>query len=502
MTHGLVRRIILANLAVIILAGLGLALVHREVTSLEAEEQALVEEARAIAMALSLAAATSPTEQAHRLSRLVSRLAEMSGREMGLYARGGFAVRARPEAVTVRRPLPGGDVGFFARTSRDVGRFIISREVDASGKPRPLAVPSHVAQAFEGIDNAVIRRVSADNAAVAAVAVTLYGDFFILDVTFPESRLFRAMEREGRAYILYFAAVLLATIAVSVWLGLSIARPLGRLAQRSHVIAGRTEGVGEVDPSPLDEFASRGDEIGKLGAAMREMVASLKKRLTAVDDFAADVAHELKNPLTALTTSVELLGRPHDEARQKKLIIAMERDIRRLGRLIDDIQAATRLDRALGDGPGMNVDPVKLLTEIIDIRRARAQLDGVALLLEGSSQGRQILGRGEQLGHALGNLIDNALSFSNKGNVIRLTMHEEHHGLVILIDDDGPGIPKDQRERVFERFYSSRPGEKGHSGLGLPIARQIIRRHGGDITLDASPTGGLRVQVFLPWGHA
>jgi Signal transduction histidine kinase len=179
----------------------------------------------------------------------------------------------------------------------------------------------------------------------------------------------------------------------------------------------------------------------------------------------------------------------------------MERDIRRLGRLIDDIQAATRLDRALGDGPGMRFDPAKLLADIIDIRRARAQLDGVGLLLEGASHGRQILGRGEQLGHALGNIIDNALSFSKKGDVIRVTLRDQDKGLLILIDDDGPGIPEDQRERVFERFYSSRPGEKGHSGLGLPIARQIIRRHGGDINLHGSPTGGLRVHVFLPWGE-
>lgn len=316
MRIGLVRRIILTNLTVVFCAAVGLAFLHRQVTGLEAEERSLLQEAKSLALALTVASESDDVRRDHRLSMLMARVAELSGLQVGLYAQTGFAVRARPEAITVRSPLPGGDVGFFTRTSRDVGRLIISRFMDGSGRVQPLSMPDHVREAFTGREVAYIRRLSPKDAAVAAVKVTLHQQDFILDVTFPETRLYQLMEREGRAYLTYFAVVLLATLAISLFLGTSIAQPLARLSHQAQNVAKRTQGLGDIDTLAFQEFARRGDEIGHLSDAIRGLVVALRERLVAVDDFAADVAHELKNPLTALRTSVELLERPHDAERR------------------------------------------------------------------------------------------------------------------------------------------------------------------------------------------
>lgn len=498
MRIGLVRRIILTNLTVVFCAAVGLAFLHRQVTGLEAEERSLLLEAKSLALALRVASESDDVRRDHRLSMLMARVAELSGLQVGLYAQTGFAVRARPEAITVRSPLPGGDVGFFTRTSRDVGRLIISRFMDGSGRVQPLSMPDHVREAFTGREVAYIRRLSPKDAAVAAVKVTLHQQDFILDVTFPETRLYQLMEREGRAYLTYFAVVLLATLAISLFLGTSIAQPLARLSHQAQNVAKRTQGLGDIDTLAFQEFARRGDEIGHLSDAIRGLVVALRERLVAVDDFAADVAHELKNPLTALRTSVELLERPHDAERQAKLLTAMRRDLQRLHQLIDDIQASARLERELGDGPSEHIALIELLEELVAQRMASAERLGFTIQFLHDDDSLFVEAKGQQLIHALANILDNAISFSEVGGKILVQVRMEKQNAHVIIDDEGPGIPEALRSRVFERFYSTRLGVEGHSGLGLGIAKQILSRHGGDISLDDSPLGGLRVVMTLP----
>ncbi len=311
------------------------------------------------------------------------------------------------------------------------------------------------------------------------------------------------------------AAAFAITILISVYLGRTIARPIRRLAAAAERVrrGGQAIGTGlRARRGPqgrpeIPDLSARDDEIGDLSAALADMTDALWRRLDAIERFAADVAHEIKNPLTSLKSAVETAVRVSDPDHQRKLMAIILDDVGRLDRLIGDISDASRLDAELSREESEEVDLGALLHTLVDLHTATGGADAPTLILELPRTDNLVVpGLEGRLGQVFRNLITNALSFSPAGGKIRLRAERRGRFVEATIDDDGPGIPEDKRDKIFERFYSERPeGEKfgTHSGLGLSISRQIVTAHGGTITAEnrRDTTGrliGARFTVRLP----
>ncbi len=309
--------------------------------------------------------------------------------------------------------------------------------------------------------------------------------------------------------------------ALSLFLANTIAGPMRRLAEAAERVR---RGVRSREEIP--DFTSRSDEIGHLSGALRDMTLALYTRMEATERFAADVAHELKNPLTSLRGAVEILPRIKVEASRDRLMAVIQHDIRRLDRLISDISDASRLDAELARGATNPVDLQALLKAVVGVANGVTREDGVEVHLAVERPDGQdgedgppfrVDGNDSRLGQVFNNLVDNARSFSPPGGTVRVTLRrmggeddEAPPGVAVIVDDDGPGIPAHAFERIFERFYTDRP-EQGfgqNSGLGLSISRQIIAAHGGRIwACNRGPDGadpgegaasGARFTVVLP----
>jgi two-component system sensor histidine kinase ChvG len=277
-----------------------------------------------------------------------------------------------------------------------------------------------------------------------------------------------------------FAVALLITVCFSLYLGGAIVRPLRKLAEAAERL-----GPGAGRHGEIPDLTGRHDEIGDLSGALRGMTEALQQRMNAIERFAADVAHEIKNPLSSLRSAVETAARVKDPEQQRMLMGIIFEDVQRLDRLISDISEASRLDAELSRGTAETVDLVGLLETLIDIHDLSDRPDAVRLELAPPPR-RPLLVSGIEgrLAQVFRNLIENALSFSPAGGVIKLALRETQGRVEAVIEDSGPGIPESSLETIFERFYSERPrGEKfgTHSGLGLSISKQIVEAHAGGI---------------------
>lgn len=303
---------------------------------------------------------------------------------------------------------------------------------------------------------------------------------------------------------------------LSIFLAGTIAEPMRRLAEAADRVR-----RGIKSRQEIPDFTDRADEIGHLSGALRDMTKALYNRIEAIESFAADVAHELKNPLTSLRSAVETLPRARNDESRTRLLDVIQHDVRRLDRLISDISDASRLDAELARADYEPVDLVRLLAAIRDLANEVKRADGVSVTLDvapadPSRQGLDYLvgGHDSRLGQVINNLVDNARSFSEPGGNVRLALRRSRsaargaaprEGVEIIVDDDGPGIPDHAIERIFERFYTDRPqtGFGQNSGLGLSISRQIVEAHGGWIRAQnrVNTQGailGARFSVWLP----
>ncbi len=306
--------------------------------------------------------------------------------------------------------------------------------------------------------------------------------------------------REVRIDILrVFAVALAVTVLLSLYLAGTIARPIRRLARAAEQVR-----HGHHRQHEIPDFGRRGDEIGELSLSLKDMTEALWERMDAIESFAADVSHEIKNPLTSLKSAVETAARVKDSGQQKKLMNIILDDVERLDRLISDISDASRLDSELSKAETGNVDLSSLLSTLIN---ARNELGGQEIDFLGSGE-LTIDGIESRLGQVFANLITNALSLSpaNSSIYVHASANEKH--ITIFVDDEGPGFPPGKLEAVFERFYTERPeAEKfgTHSGLGLSISKQIIEAHNGSISAEnrigenGQIVGG-RIVVTLPKG--
>ena len=292
-----------------------------------------------------------------------------------------------------------------------------------------------------------------------------------------------AVDDRRRDILIVCGVAFAVTVLLSFYLAGTIARPIRRLAQAADEVR---HGKGRQFEIP--DFTRRGDEIGDLSDSLRAMTEALWARLDAIEAFAADVAHEIKNPLTSLRSAVETVARVEDPEQQKKLMSIILDDVQRLDRLISDISDASRLDAELSRAEIDVVDIAALLSALVAVQEAVESDNAQRFVLDVvDHQDLSVPGIEGRLGQVFRNLISNAVTFSPSSGTIRLSGRRQGDEVVVSICDEGPGIPEGKLEAVFQRFYSERPaGEKfgTHSGLGLSISKQIVEAHGGTITAE------------------
>jgi two-component system sensor histidine kinase ChvG len=287
---------------------------------------------------------------------------------------------------------------------------------------------------------------------------------------------------ERVAILRVFGVAAAVMIVLSLLLASTIAGPVRRLADSAERVRRRIRTRVEIP-----DFTRRRDEIGHLSGALRDMTDALYNRIEAIERFAADVSHELKNPLTSLRSAVETLPLARTENSRSRLLAVIEHDVKRLDRLISDISDASRLDAELQRQDVAPVDVRRLLTTLTSVSNETRLGHDVAVQVrfEGRSPTDtfSVPGHDSRLGQVISNLLMNAQSFSNAGGKVRIICRRLKSEIEIVIDDDGPGIRDDALERIFERFYTDRPhqGFGQNSGLGLSISKQIVEAHGGRI---------------------
>ena len=380
----------------------------------------------------------------------------------------------------------------------------------ANGKAYP-----EVATALTGTSVPIVR-VNDKGELVVSVAVPVQRMRAVLGVLLLSTRggdidNIVAAERWGIVRVSLFAAAV--TIILSVILANTIAGPVQRLASAAervrHSVKARAE---------IPDFTDRADEIGHLSGALRDMTQALYRRIDAIESFAADVAHELKNPLTSLRSATETLPLARNEESKERLMEIIQHDVKRLDRLISDISDASRLDAELAREDAEPVDVSDLLRTTValfnDIHRDDTPEVVLEIAYASGARPYYAVGHDSRLSQVITNLLDNAISFSPPGCRVTVKARRIGPDIQIAIEDAGPGIPPENLERIFERFYTDRPQENfgQNSGLGLNISRQIIVAHGGQLWAENRPftsdsptipgvtrhSGGARFVIRLP----
>ena len=501
-------------LALVILVGGAMVLGRYQDRLIQTDLDGLRTQARIFAGALAEGAVAAGRAEAPALDpeaarRMLRRLVEPTEARTRLYDAGGkLLADSRATAGPAGEPPPAGGEPELPPPSRWV-LHDLERLYDAFAGHSPtrgdMPVFEDQPQALEA-DGAALPWITADGALMlTAAAPVRLGERPVGAVVLTRSGAgIEEAVQSVRVDILHgFAGALGVTVLLSLYLAGSIVGPIRRLALAADRVR---RGHGR---QRIPDFGQRDDEIGELAQALTEMTDALWERLDAIERFAADVAHEIKNPLSSLRSAVETVARVQDPERQKPLMAIIEDDVRRLDRLISDISAASRLDAELSraeTGPVEIGGILRLLVQVHaatageapDAPRLAADLpEGVALTVAGF-EGRLV--------QVFQNLIANALSFSPPGGTVTLAARRDGATVEVTVGDAGPGIPEGKCEAIFDRFYSERPPTEkfgSHSGLGLSISRQIVAAHHGTITArnriseDGAVTGAL-FTVRLP----
>lgn len=348
------------------------------------------------------------------------------------------------------------------------------------------------------------RRIGENGEQLVSVSLPIQRVRAVLGVLTLEAGDVDAIIAAERAALIPFILIAVAVTTLSSFMIYAlVARPVLRLARAAdRVQQARARSIS------MPDLAGRHDEIGDLTRSLEQMTDSLSERMDAIERFAADVAHEIRNPLTSIRSAVETLDLVGDGPGRVRLTGILKQDVGRLDRLVTDIANASRLDAELSREEPRPVDLVRLIGDIVSVYAGSTNPGGAGVTINSAEPGEAIIiaGREGPLGQVFRNLIDNARSFSPAGGDVRVSLTRNRGKAEVTVEDDGPGIPPDNLETVFERFYTSRP--KGtafgsNSGLGLSIARQIVEAHGGEIHAEnrVAPDGavvGARFIVHLP----
>ncbi len=515
------RRILAVNVLALAILVAGLLYLGQYRRSLiEAELVALRTQAEMFAAALGEGAVSASSQTGQRIVRdialqIVRRLVQTTGTRARLFGTNGVLL-----ADSRLLMGPGGMVQVRELPPPDLYNEVVSAALDVYDRlvlglpgqdPMPPYHEKSVQQASDYDE--VLRALAGENQNAVragrsggmvlsvAVPVQRYKEVLGALMLSKGSRDIEAALFEVRLDILkVFAVALSVTVLLSVYLAGTIARPIRRLAaaaERMHRSRDRED--------ILPDVVGRGDEIGDLARSLRRMTEALWERMEAIERFAADVAHEIKNPLTSLRSAVETAARVEDTEQQRKLMTIIEEDVHRLDRLISDISDASRLDAELLRAEKAPVDISRLLKVLADVHEATADAVSPRLRVD-AEQDLVVDGMEGRLAQVFRNLIANAISFGAPASTITLAAARQGDWVEVKIDDEGPGIPEGKQAAIFERFYTERPeAEKfgTHSGLGLSISKQIAEAHGGTVHAENRRGGdgrvlGARFVVRLP----
>ncbi|WP_370240717.1 ATP-binding protein [Pararhodobacter marinus] len=379
-----------------------------------------------------------------------------------------------------------------------------------SPQPEASALLSDLhAAAMQGRSASRILRLD-DGFRMLAAAPVIDGDTVLGAVVMQQipTDIERMLRAEREQVLQMFIVALLVSVGLSLVLASTIANPLADLATAAEL--GRDKNARRMSPGRvrIPDLTGRPDEIGRLSSAMRGMVSALYDRIDANEQFAADVSHEIKNPLASLRSAVGTLRVAKREDQVTRLLDVIEHDVRRLDRLISDTSNASRLDSELVKEEEETFNLCKTLDNLSQHLAQEAEAKGVEFISELPRDAIMIQGLEARLAQVFVNLITNAISFCNQGDAVRIWARKRENRVLVVVEDTGPGIPEAALTKVFKRFYSERPQDFGnHSGLGLAISKQIIEAHGGVIWAENirptnadknSPPLGARFVVGLP----
>ena len=426
-----------------------------------------------------------------------------SGQRARLYDADGLLVS---DSFAVTDSIPGNALPPANPAGTPVRQLDDPAEVRDNLEQANAALGDEIQLALLGEPQATVR-LSEDGDRVVSVSLPVRHVQQVLGVlTLEAGDVDQILGAQRRALVPFALVALAVNLLASLLLHLFVARPVMRLsAAADQVKLQRARAIS------LPDLEDRRDEIGDLARSLESMTETLSARMDAIERFAADVAHEIKNPLTSIRSALETLDLVKDPDKRETLTRVLQQDVRRLDRLITDISNASRLDAELSRDRPRPVDLAALLADIVSVYDTTSKPGEAPVRLSVAMDGpARVMGRDGPLGQVFRNLIDNARSFSPAGHEVRLTVRRDDadpdYPLRIDVEDDGPGIPPENLETVFQRFYTSRPRGTAfgsNSGLGLSIVRQIVEAHGGHVRAsnrtDASGAVlGARFEVALP----
>lgn len=523
--RSLTSRVLAVNLLGLAILGAALLYLDRYKQSLIREQlDSLVTQGGIFAAALGEAAVTSSPQEGRdfltvQARPMVRRLALHAGLRARLFAANGdiiadsryFGTAGGKVQVSVLPPPPQGRtfLGLVVDVYDWVVRLFPDRRTYPSYKEFVEPRADQYAVTKKALEGGIGRAVQIDESGrlviLVAVPVQRYKQVLgALLLSVNDEGIEKSLRGVRLEILTVFAVVIFVTILLSLWLAGTIARPVRLLAAAADRVRS-----GHGRESEIPDFTNRGDEIGDLSGSLRDMTQALWTRMEAIESFAADVAHEIKNPLTSLRSAVETAARLDDAEQQQRLMAIILDDVERLDRLITDISDASRLDAELSRADMEPVDIKGLLTTLVEVERIAIEGrsgDGPRLQLDlPEDETFRVVGLEDRIVQVLRNLISNAVSFSPPGGVISLTCGRQGSRIRIVVEDEGPGLPPGKFDAVFDRFYTERPeGEKfgTHSGLGLSISKQIVTAHRGrihaeNVERDGRVTGA-RFIVSLP----
>lgn len=373
-------------------------------------------------------------------------------------------------------------------------RSWLERHEDAG--PEAPAPADEVEQALKGRYGAATRRTPGQRSLTLVSALPVRHEGTVTGAVVVSQSTFRILQALYQVRLRIFEIVMMSVLAAAILTAIAattIVRPLKRLRRQASALAERTVPLRTAFPA-----TERRDEIGALARALEQLTGRLDDHIKRLESFAADVSHEFKNPLASIRTAAETIAESDDPGERERFLTMMRRDVERLDRLVAGVREVARLDGQLEQEPLEVIDVGELLRRVVE--RMRLTLpDGAAIAVHQEPGACAVRGNGERLAQALENLLANALSFAPSDTVVDVTLAFTGSTCRVTIADRGPGIPEAHLSRVFERFFSYRPGQerREHLGLGLAIARQIVRSYGGAIDARNRDGGGAVFEVCL-----
>lgn len=500
--NGILARILFTNIAVVgILGAIVLWVASARDRLIETRIEGLLTQARIVADVIadkSMGPETFPLiDQEEARKVLLTAIVPTNARGR-LFALGGEPILdsryllQRNQISTGELPLPSGPRAWsFEDVAKGLWEWLPESPfrhelpLQQEGTAVPAKAFPEVVEVLRGANQGFSRRANANGEMIVSVAVPVQRLFVtraVLMLSTEAGDLDAAVWARTQNLLLILAFLAAAVAGLSVVLAQTIARPIRRLAFAADQVR-----RGEADESAIPDLAQSPAEIRNLAASFRAMTAALTERLDTIENFAADVAHEIKNPLTSMRSAVETLARNQDPERARKLMALLQNDIRRIDRLISDISEASRLDAEMAREKPSDIDLGAFVQTIVSLYQdqdpplpVKFRVDAPAI-----ADSPRIQGREGALAQVFRNILDNAISFSPPDGAIAVTIQRNGANAVVTIADEGPGIPPESVEKVFDRFYTHRPAAHGfgkNSGLGLSISKQIVEQHGGTIT--------------------